>query len=465
MMVKVSTLARVAIVNFASPMKMHSLTIFFIVVLFNFGRANDVLPAASGDQAILLHGGTLHPISAESITDGKLLMDRGRIVAIGRADEILDGEEAALKVSCSGSHVYPGLISANGTLGLVEISAVRATVDLREPGMINPSVRAESAVNPDSELLPVARANGILITLTVPQSGGLLSGRSALLQLDGWTWEDMVVKAPVGMHLYWPRMRYGSSASADAQKSQRENWEERLKKLQTFFEEARAYQKAKLNRDVAFRSDVRLDAMMPVLEKRLRLFVHALGVVEIQRALQFVEEQDLEVVLVSGQDVARVTALLKAREIPVVLSTVQALPLRRWEPYDAASRVPAALLAAGVPFCIANGSGNSSGASNARNLPYIAAAAVGEGFTADDALRSITLSPAEVLGVADQLGSLQVGKLATLMITDGNPLEIPTNVQRAFVRGREIDLSSRHTQFYEKYQEKQRRMLKPSETP
>ena len=157
--------------------------------------------------------------------------------------------------------------------------------------------------------------------------------------------------------------------------------------------------------------------------------------------------------------------MLKAREIPVVLSTVQALPLRRWEPYDAASRVPAALLAAGVPFCIANGSGNSSGASNARNLPYIAAAAVGEGFTADDALRSITLSPAEVLGVADQLGSLQVGKLATLMITDGNPLEIPTNVQRAFVRGREIDLSSRHTQFYEKYQEKQRRMLKPSETP
>jgi len=259
------------------------------------------------------------------------------------------------------------------------------------------------------------------------------------------------------MHLFWPRMRFGSSASADAQKTQRENWEERLKTLETFFDEARAYQKAKLNRDVSFRSDVRLDAIIPVLEKRLRLFVHALGVVEIQRALQFVEEQDLSVVLVSGQDVARVTSLLKEREIPVVLSTVQALPLRRWEPYNAATRVPAALLAAGVPFCIANGSGNSSGASNARNLPYIAAAAVGEGFSAEDAMRSITLSPAEILGVSDQLGSLQVGKLATLIIADGNPLEITTNVQRAFIRGREIDLSSRHTKLYKKYQEKQRR--------
>ena len=217
------------IVNSASPIKMRSLTtLLFAVALLYSGWANDVLPAAKEDRAILLHGGMLHPISDEPIPEGKLLMSGGRILAIGRADEVLDGEENALKVSCSGSHVYPGLISANGTLGLVEISAVRATVDLREPGMINPSVRAESAVNPDSELFPVARANGILSTLTVPQSGGLLSGRSALLQLDGWTWEDMVVKAPVGMHLFWPRMRYGSSASADAQKSQRENWEERL---------------------------------------------------------------------------------------------------------------------------------------------------------------------------------------------------------------------------------------------
>ncbi len=448
------------IVNSASPIKMRSLTtLLFAVALLHSGWANDVLPAAKEDRAILLHGGMLHPISDEPIPEGKLLMSGGRILAIGRADEVLDGEENALKVSCSGSHVYPGLISANGTLGLVEISAVRATVDLREPGMINPSVRAESAVNPDSELFPVARANGILSTLTVPQSGGLLSGRSALLQLDGWTWEDMVVKAPVGMHLFWPRMRYGSSASADAQKSQRENWEERLKTLQTFFDEARAYQKAKLNRDVTFRSDVRLDAMIPVLEKRLRLFVHAVGVVEIQRALQFVEEQDLSVVLVSGQDVARVAALLKEREVPVILSTVQALPLRRWEPYDSASRVPASLLAAGVPFCIANG----SGASNARNLPYIAAAAGGEGFSADDAMRSITLSSAEVLGVADQLGSLQVGKLGTLIIADGNPLEITTNVQRAFIRGSEIDLSSRHTKLYKKYLEKQRRLGQPSE--
>ncbi|MGY8689193.1 MAG: amidohydrolase family protein, partial [Verrucomicrobiales bacterium] len=318
--------------------------------------ANDILPAASVGEPVLLYEGTLHPISGPPISKGKLLMRAGLIVALGGESDTLEGEEGANRISCEGQHVYPGLISANGTLGLVEISAVRATRDLSEPGPINPSVRAETAVNPDSELLPVARANGILTTLSVPQ-GGIISGRSALLQLDGWTWEDMVLKAPVGMHLYWPRMRTNSNASEDSIKSQRKNWEERLLKLETFFSEARAYQKSKLAQTIAFRSDVRFESMLPVIEGRLPLYVHALGVVEIQKALQFIAEQELKAVLVSGQDVWRVTSLLKARGIPVILDTVQGLPLRRWEPYDSAMRVPAKLLEAGIPFCIANGSG------------------------------------------------------------------------------------------------------------
>ena len=464
MMVKASTPAPVVIVISARLMTMRFLFLSFFSWVFALAAlpAADVLPAADPGKAILLHGGTVHPISSEPIAEGKVLVQDGRIVGIGDADSSLDGEEDALKISCSGKHVYPGLISANGTLGLVEVSAVRATRDLAEPGLLNPSVRAEIAVNPDSELLPVARANGILTTLTVPQtSGGLLSGRSALLQLDGWTWEDMVVKAPVGMHLYWPRMRHGSSSTAESQKSQRENWEKRLKQLREFMEQARAYQKAKRQRTADFKTDVRLDAMLPVLEQRLPLFVHAVGIVEIQRALQFVDEFDLKVVLVSGHDVARVTPLLKERGVSVILDTVQALPLRRWQSYDSARRVPAALLEAGVPFCIANGSAMTSGAPNARNLPYLAASAVGEGFSADDALRSITLSAAEILGVADELGSLEIGKAATLMVTTGNPLEITSNVERAFIRGREIDLSSRHTKLYDKYREKQRRLTQP----
>ncbi len=261
------------------------------------------------------------------------------------------------------------------------------------------------------------------------------------------------------MHAFWPRMRHSSSATAESMKAQRERWEKRLKGLQRFLEEARAYQKSKWAKRPDFRSDVRFEAMLPVLEKRLPLFIHALGVVEIQNALQFVEAHDLEAVLVSGQDVARLTDLIKARDIPVILSTVQELPLRRWEPYDSAMRVPAKLAAAGIPFCIANGSG-SSGSSSARNLPYLAAAAVGSGFSPAEALKAITLYPARILGVGDQLGSLEPGKLATLMITDGHPLEITTNVQRAFIAGREIDLASKHTQLYEKYLEKQRRREK-----
>lgn len=431
---------------------------FFLTILIMpvSSRANEILPAPAAQNPILLHGGTIHPVSQASIPDGKLLIREGLIAGLGRAGDVLEGEEDATKISFAGEHLYPGLISANGTLGLVEISAVRATVDLSEPGQINPSARAETAVNPDSELIPVTRANGILTTLTVPQTRGLIGGRSALLQLDGWTWEDMVLKAPIGMHLDWPRMRHGSTTSAKARKSQRESWEKRLEELENFFDEARAYQKAKLARARDFRSDVRLDSMLPVLDKRLPLFIHALGVVEIQNALQFVEAQDVKAVLVSGQDVARVASLIKERGIPVILDTVQDLPMRRWEPYDTAKSVPAKLLQAGVPFCIANGSG-SSGSSNARNLPYVAAAAVDEGFSADEALKAITLGAARILGVADQLGSLEVGKQATLMVTTGNPLEITSEVKRAFISGRELDLASKHTQLYEKYHEKQRR--------
>lgn len=159
---------------------------------------NDILPAPAAAKPILLQGGTIHPISGDSIPKGKLLISGSKIVALGGEGVPLEGEEAATAISFAGQHLYPGLISANGTLGLVEISAVRATRDLSEPGAMNPSARAEIAVNPDSELIPVARANGVLTTLTVPQSGGLLSGKSALLQLDGWTWEDMVLKSPVG---------------------------------------------------------------------------------------------------------------------------------------------------------------------------------------------------------------------------------------------------------------------------
>lgn len=421
------------------------------------GTANDILPGREPSGPILLHGGTVHPVAGPSIARGKVLIDGERIVAVGREDAAWEREDGASKISFAGQHLYPGLISANGTLGLVEISAVRATRDLTEPGPINPSVRAEIAVNPDSELLPVARANGILTTLTVPQTNGLISGRSALLQLDGWTWEEMVLKAPVGMHLFWPRMRQRGMASRDERKAWRERTDKDLAKLRGFFEDARAYQKAKQARREDFRTDVRLEAMLPVLEKRWPVYVHALGVIEIQSALQFVQANQLKAVLVSGQDVWRVADLIKAREIPVILSTVQELPLRRWEAHDTARRVPAKLLEKEIPFCIANGSG-SSGSSSARNLPYVAASAVGEGFTPTDALKSVTLHAAEILGVGEELGSIEAGKRATLMVTDGHPMEITTSVKRAFISGREIDLANKHTRLYDKYQEKQRRL-------
>ena len=434
------------------------LTLLLLVILSApRGFANDILPGRASDRSILLHSGTIHPISSQAIENGKLLIKAGLIAAVGAADDVFLEESDAIRVDCAGKHLYPGLISANGTLGLVEISAVRATRDTSEPGMLNPSVRAEIAINPDSELIPVTRSNGVLVSLSVPQtSGGLVSGKSALIAHDGWTWEQMTVKAPVGMHLFWPSMRGSSSGSDKALKAQADQRKKSLDQLKALINDARNYQKSKAVNDRSFRSDVRLEAMLPVLDKSLPVFLHASSIAQIQSALQFVAKEDLKAVLVSGHDIVRVIPLLKQRKIPVILTNVQSLPLRRWEPYDHPMTVPSQLHQAGVPFCIANGSGQP-GSSSARNLPYLAAAAVPFGLPADEAIRAITLSPAQILGVADRLGSLEKGKHATLFVSTGNPLEITSNVTRAYIQGREIDLSNRQVQLYRKYQEKYRR--------
>ncbi len=467
MMVRAFTCARGAIVTSASltmiPLPkvfqsswLHAIMLLLCTILTST-QANDIVPPPPADGYVLYDNAVIHPVSRAPIPNGKMLVHGEIIVGIADRDTPLEHEDEADLIDCQGRHLYPGLISANGTLGLVEISAVRATVDLREPGSINPSVRSEIAVNPDSELLPVTRSNGVLTSLTVPQTAnGLISGRSALITLDGWTWEDMLVKSSVGMHLFWPQMRESPSASESSLKSQRTALNRKMKQLDDFFSEARAYQAAAAAKGDEFRSDVRLAAMLPVLSKTLPVFIHAADVLQMQSALQFAQEQDLKIVLVAGRDVWRLASVIRSRKIPVILTSVQELPRRRWEAYDIAMRTPQKLQEAGILYCIANGSG-SSGASNARNLPYIAAAAVQHGLDPDEALKAITLYPAQILGVGDQLGSLEPGKLATFIITNGNPLEITTNVEQAFIRGRKIDLSNKQTRLFEKYSKKYER--------
>ncbi len=356
-----------------------------------------------------------------------------------------------------GKHVYPGLITANTKLGLVEINAVRSTRDMEEIGDIKPNIRSEVSINPDSELLPVTRANGITLAHTIP-GGGLISGTSAVIMLDGWTWESMTLKAPAGLNINWPFMdvRHGRFIKK-SEEEQLKSRDENLKKIKTAFAEARAYMQAKeaeTKKGVPYHdTDLRWDAMISVLKKKVPVLIHAHGIRQIQAAIDWAIDEDLKIILLAGQDSRLAIDLLKEHDIPVIYEGTLATPSRRWEPYDTPFTAPLKLYEAGVKFCI-SGSGNSFEAPHERNLPYHAAMAAAYGLPREEALKSVTLYPAQILGIDDKVGSIEVGKDATLIVTDGDPLEIMTQVEHEYIQGRKVDLNSRHTQLYEKYKTK-----------
>lgn len=419
-------------------------------------------PAPPQDHPIALVGGTIHTISGETIEGGTILFVDGKIVAVGKNVDLPPGTET---INVAGKHVYPGLIDANTTIGLIEIEAVRATRDTAEVGDINANVRAEVAVNPDSEIIPVTRANGILVALTAPR-GGIITGRSAAIMLDGWTWEDMTLKAPVALHVIWPRMqpfRFGFFMPMPPEQ-QLERSKKQLETLKQAFRDARAYylaRKAQGKPGVPpVEKDLRWEAMMPVFEGKLPVFVHADNVEQIESAVAWAQQEGIRITIVGGQDAPLVADLLKKHDIPVIVTPILTMPPHRWSGYDEAFTVPARLYRAGVRFCI----GGEGGAAHERNLPYHAAMAVAFGLPREEGLRAITLYAAEILGIADRVGSLEPGKDATLIVTDGDPLDIRTHVEKAFIQGRPVDLMNRHKRLYLKYKEKYRQK-KASSTP
>jgi imidazolonepropionase-like amidohydrolase len=413
--------------------------------------ASPEVPGAKQTRPIALVGATIHVIDGPDIADGTLLFNEGKIVAVGKKVKLPSNTQ---EIDVTGKHVYPGLIESYSNTGLIEIGAVRATRDSSETGSINPNVKAQVAVNPDSELIPVGRSNGVLLSMSVP-GGGLISGQSALLQLDGWTWEDLTVRSPVGMHVRWPRMDPISAWwMKESKKDQLAERDEALANLRKALGDARAYAKARAA-DPQRPIDSRWEAMLPVLAGKLPLIVEAEEIQQIQAAVAFAAKEKLKLIIYGGYDAPHCAALLKKHDVPVIIGGVHRLPRRRNEPYDTPFTVPARLHKAGVRFCI-SGSGRF-GASTLRNLPYHAAMAAAYGLPEDEALKSITIYAAEILGAKDRLGSLAAEKDATLFVADGDILEIPTHVTAAYVQGRAVDLSNRHKRLYQKYQQRYRR--------
>jgi imidazolonepropionase-like amidohydrolase len=435
------------------------------LVLTATAYAAPFLPGKPQERPIALVGGTVHPVDGPEIAGGTVLFDKGKIVAVGRDVKLPEGTET---IDVKGKHVYPGLVESFTELGLAEIEAVRATLDQREVGPINPNARAIAAVNPDSELIPVARANGILTAASVPR-GGLIAGTSAVIHLDGWSNEDMAVVPALGVHLNWP----GPYPVIQPYPNEPimlsiEKREKAVQQIKEAFADARAYYTAKragtkdgrekgaTGSASATKVDTRWEAMVPLFERKLRLVIHADDITQIQPAVAFGAKENLRMILLGGYDAPRCADLLKKHDVPVIIPRVYRLPLRRDDDYDAAFTLPERLREAGIKFCISGG----LELGNERNLPYHAAYAAAYGLPRDEALKAVTLYPAEILGIGDRLGSLTKGKDATLIVTDGDILEIASHVERAFIGGRSVDLTDRQKLLYQKYLEKYRRQAR-----
>lgn len=400
--------------------------------------------SAGPDDTFLLRGVTVNPVSGPKMENVSLLVTDGKIAEIGPKIVVPKGTKV---IEGKGLQVYPGMIDSATEVGMEEISSVRETNDTTELGDFKPQLRAAVAVNPGSEHIPVIRANGITAAIVLPQ-GGIIAGQASLMRLDGWTWEEMVVKRGAAMHLLFPTTTAtGLVALATTPSTERRrNYDRSLKGLTDYFEAARRYQKARSAAGPSFKRDLALDAMQPVIEGKMPVLVNAVRERAIKEALSWAAREKVNIILSGVRKPGGTLSELKLRGIPVILGPTLALPLEDDDPYDAAFTLPAELYRAGVKFAFGSYSNEFS-----RNLPYQAATAVAFGLPYEEALKSITLYPAQIWGVDEQLGSIEKGKSADFILTDGDPLEVKTNVKRMFVKGKEVDLESKHTKLYQRY--------------
>lgn len=414
--------------------------------------AQSTIPNNPGTKGtVVIRNATIYPVTAAPIANGTIVFVDGRITAIGAN---VAAPANATVIDGTGLSVYPGLIDSGTNVGLTEIDSVAGTVDTAELGDFNPNAMAAVAINPHSEVIPVTRVNGITHVVSVPE-GGIISGQSALVQLAGWTPPEMVVKAPLAMHIRFPRLRGAPLVEVpqdeEAEKDLRKNYTKEIDKIRDVLRDALAYGRAAAarasDRNVRrFDRDLILEALVPVVEGRVPVVMHASQARDIKAAIDFADEFKLKMILSGGNDVAKMIPELKSRNIPVLLGPILSLPQREDDPYDILFTNAKALHDAGIRFAI-----QTQDAHNSRNLPYNAASAAAFGLPKDVALKAVTIYPAEIFGVADRLGSLEVGKQANVILTDGDPLEIRTNVRRVFINGEEIPMDSRHTLLYEKF--------------
>ena len=426
---------------------------FYISCVFattNVRAQETISPAQAQKETIALTNATIHVGNGQVITNGTVVFSNGKITDVGSG--IATG--SARVIDCKGKQIYPGLILPSTQLGLIEVPTVRATVDASEIGEMNPSIRSLVAYSTDSKVTNTLRPNGILLANIVPD-GGIISGSSSVVQLDAWNWEDAAYKADGGIHFRIPslltrrgggRGGFGGPAQTPAADPVKRGLEQ-IESVKVFFREAKAY----LAQSSHENTNLKFEAVKGLFDKKQKLFVHCNIVKEMLIAVDFVKEFGFDVVLIGAIDSWQIADILKQNNIAVILNQLHNLPAMIDDDIDQPFKTPAMLQKAGVLFCLNDDDENT----RSRNLPFNAGTAVAYGLTKEEALSAITLNTANILGIADRAGTIEKGKDANIVVSEGDILDMKSNIlTQAFIQGRQIDLHNKQTQLAEKFEKK-----------
>ncbi|MFK7832351.1 MAG: amidohydrolase family protein [Winogradskyella sp.] len=407
-------------------------------------------PAAKQTKTIVIANGTAHLGNGDVIENSVIVIKDGKISAIGKSSEVPFEPQSMEVINAKGKHVYPGFIVANGTLGLVEVDAVKASNDLAELGTFNPHIRSIIAYNAESKVIESMRPNGVLVGQVVPR-GGRISGTSSVVQYDAWNWEDAAIEIDNGLHINWPssfsrgRWWLGEDPGLKPNK----DYAKQVKELSDYFTEAKSYN----NGDKAERH-LPYEAMNGLADGSKHLYIAADDEKSITDAVNFAKSHNVsKITIVGGYQAANVASFLKQNEVSVFLRRVHSRPNLEDDDYDLPFKLAKQLVDAGVLVAL-EPSGQME-RMNSRNLPFYAGTTVAHGLTKAQALQLITQNPAKIMGIDVKYGTLEAGKSATLFISEGDALDMRTNqLTHAFIDGRKLSLETHQTELWKRYAKK-----------
>jgi imidazolonepropionase-like amidohydrolase len=407
-----------------------------------------------------IKGGKVFTLAGPAIENATVLIRDGKIAAVGAGIAIPPDAQV---IDATGLEVYPGMFDPVTQIGLNEVSAVSATVDVSELGDYNPELVAATAVNPASAHIPITRANGITEVIAAPgtsgfdlQSGGLIEGQASAFNLAGWTMDEMQINRSVAMVINWPSIQTRTfdfatfSIKEKPYADVKKEYDRSVNTLGDWMDRARHYAQAREKGSPAlYERDLKLEALVPVVQGKLPVLVIADEARDIRNAVDFCTKQNLRMILGSGAEAWKVKELLKDKKIPVVLGPTNRLPEQEDTPYDKPYTEPSELFSAGIPIAF-----SSFGTAFSRRLPQYAGTAVAYGLPHDEALKAVMLNAAQIFGLADQLGTLEPRKIANVIVTNGDPLELQTQVRYVFIKGQLASTDNKHRELYEQYRKR-----------